>query len=219
LKQGEVALPVTEEELRVGKREVQGGGVRVYSKVTEKPVQADVNLREEHVHVERRTVDRPLTEADKANAFKEGTIEVTEKSEEAVVDKQARVKEEVVVRKDVNQRTETIKDTVKRTDVQVEQIPAAGSSTSSSVSANTSDDFRKNYDTSFANSGYTYEQFQPVYRYGQELASSDQYRGRDWKDIESDAQKNWESRNPGTWTKFKDAARYAWDKARDKVSR
>jgi uncharacterized protein (TIGR02271 family) len=111
---------VVEEQLQVGKRAVQAGGVRVHTRVIEKPVQEQVRLREERVHVERRPVDRPLTAADQP--FKERVIEATETVEQPVVAKQARVVEEVNVRKDVNQRTETVRDTVRRTDVQVEQI-------------------------------------------------------------------------------------------------
>jgi len=173
---GEVAIPVTEEELQVGKREVESGGVRIYQRVTEKPVQEQVNLREERVTVDRRPVDRPLTDADKNSAFKDSTIEVTEHSEQAVVNKQARVKEEVVVRKDVSQRTETVKDTLKSTDVQVEQVPGTGRTSGTTQVATAKagfddSDFRQNYKSSFANSGYTYEQFEPVYQYGSGLAS------------------------------------------------
>ncbi len=78
-------------------------------------------MREEHVTVERRPVNRAVSDAD-VSAFKEGTIEVTETAEEAVVAKQARVVEEVVVGKQVEERTETVRDTVRRTDVEVEQI-------------------------------------------------------------------------------------------------
>lgn len=120
VQQGTESVPVVEEQLQVGKRAVQAGGVRVHTRVIEKPVQEQVQLREERVRVERRPVDRPLTSADQP--FKERVIEATETVEEAVVAKQARVVEEVNVRKDVNQRTETVRDTVRRTDVQVEQI-------------------------------------------------------------------------------------------------
>ncbi len=119
--EGEVALPVMEEQLQVGKREVERGGVRVHSRITEKPVEETVTLREEHVNVERRPADRAVSEADMA-AMRGGTIELTETSEEAVVSKQARVVEEVVVGKDVQERTETVRDTVRRTDVDVEQL-------------------------------------------------------------------------------------------------
>jgi stress response protein YsnF len=116
--ESEEAIPVVEEEVRVGKREVGGGRVRVRSYVTERPVEEQVNLREERVQVERRPVDRPLEAGE--GAFQERTIEATERGEEAVVDKQARVTEEVGVRKDVDTRTETVRDTVRKTEVEVE---------------------------------------------------------------------------------------------------
>ena len=118
--QGTEAIPVVEEQMQVGKRQVNRGGVRVYSRVSERPVQEDVQLREEHVTVERRPVDRPVTNDDAA--FRERAVEATETAEEAVVAKQARVVEEVVVNKDVAQRTETVRDTVRRTDVEVERL-------------------------------------------------------------------------------------------------
>ncbi|HEV2880312.1 MAG TPA: YsnF/AvaK domain-containing protein [Pyrinomonadaceae bacterium] len=117
---GETTIPVVEEELQVGKREVERGGVRVESRVEETPVAQEVQLREERVHVERRPVDRPVTNADEA--FREGTIEVTERAEEAVVGKTARVVEEVVVGKQVEERTETVRDTLRRTDVEVQEV-------------------------------------------------------------------------------------------------
>ena len=120
-REGEEVVPVVEEELRIGKRQVQEGGVRVYSRVTERPVEENINLRQERVSVERRPVDRPITDRDRA--FQEKAIEATETREEAVVDKHARVVEEVAVRKDVENQTETVRDTVRKTDVEVEQIP------------------------------------------------------------------------------------------------
>lgn len=117
----EEAIPVIQEELLVGKREVNRGGVRVRSYVVETPVEESVRLREEHVEVERRAVDLPLSAAE-GDAFRERTIEMTETAEEAVVAKDARVVEEVVVRKDVGERTETIADTVRSTEVEVEDV-------------------------------------------------------------------------------------------------
>ncbi len=114
----EEVIPVTEEHLNVGKRDVSHGRVRVRSYVVETPVKEQVNLREERVHVERRPVDRPATGAD--NAFRERTIDAEERAEEAVVSKEARVKEELVVKKDAGQRTETVSDKVRRTEVEVE---------------------------------------------------------------------------------------------------
>lgn len=116
------AVPVVQEDLQVGKRTVETGGVRVVKRVSETPVSQVVNLREEHATIERRPVDRPATEADFAN-FREGTVEVRETAEEPVVAKTARVVEEVVVGKTATERSETITDTVRSTDVDVEEIP------------------------------------------------------------------------------------------------
>lgn len=116
---GEEMIPVVEETLRVGKREVERGGVRVRSYIVETPVSEQVTLHEEHVSVERRPVTGGTVPAD---AFRERTIEMTETAEEAVVAKDARVVEEVVVRKTADDRTETINDTVRRTEVEVDNV-------------------------------------------------------------------------------------------------
>jgi uncharacterized protein (TIGR02271 family) len=120
--EGEEVIPVAEEELNVGKREVNRGRVRIHSHVVERPVEEQVNLREEHVQVERRPVEGSLRSGatDNDDLFRERTIEMEERSEEAVVGKEARVREELVVRKDVDQKTETVSDTVRRTEVEVE---------------------------------------------------------------------------------------------------
>lgn len=124
-----VAIPIVEETLQVGKREVQRGGARVHTHVIETPVEEQVTLREEHVTVERNPVSRAVTGADLTNAFQEGTIELTERAEEAVVGKQARVVEEVVVGKEATERMETIRDTVRRTDVDVEELNTTATTT------------------------------------------------------------------------------------------
>ncbi len=113
------AIPVVEETLRVGKRETAHGRVRIRSYVVETPVEEQVTLRRETVEVERRAVDRPVTDADRL--FQDRVIEATESEEEAVIAKEARVTGEVVVRKDSDTRTETVRDTVRRTEVEVER--------------------------------------------------------------------------------------------------
>jgi len=115
-------VPVVEEQLKVGKRAVQAGGVRLYSRVVERPVEENVTLRQERVTVERHPVDRPATSADVAAAFKDKVVEATATREEAVVSKETRVVEEVGVRKDVQQQTQKVRDTVRKTEVQVEQL-------------------------------------------------------------------------------------------------
>ena len=119
---GETTIPVVEEELVVGKREVDRGGVRIYSHVVERPVETDVTLRDERINVERRPVDRAATTAD-FDAGKEASFEVRASGEEAVVGKSSRVVEEILVGKEASERTEAIKDTVRKTEVEVENLP------------------------------------------------------------------------------------------------
>ncbi len=115
---------VAEEQLQIGKREVQHGGVRVRSVVTERPVEEQVSLRDETIRVERHPVDRAV-EASDTNVFNEQTVELTETDEEAVVAKETRVIEEVTVGKEVAQRTEAVSDTVRRVDVDIEELSTA----------------------------------------------------------------------------------------------
>ena len=115
---GEEVIQAAEEQLRVGKREVGRGGVRVRSYVTERPVEEQVELQQERVTVERRPVDRELAAGEAA--FQERTIEAVERGEEAVVSKTARVTEEIGLRKDVERETETVRDTVRKQEVEVE---------------------------------------------------------------------------------------------------
>jgi len=133
----EIAIPVVEEELRVGKRAVESGGVRVTTRVEETPVNEQVTLREETVDVQRRPVDRSLNQADIATLRDAPSLEVRTHREEAVVAKEARIVEEVVVNKQAEQRTETIQDTVRHTDVNVEQVPGETRTTGYSDTAST----------------------------------------------------------------------------------
>lgn len=121
-RQREETVREVEEEVEVGKRRVASGGVRVTSTVTEKPVQKTVTLREEEVEVERRDVKRELSPGEAEAAFEEKTLEMTETSEEAEIEKTARVVGEVSLRKGVNERKETVRDTVRRTEVEVERL-------------------------------------------------------------------------------------------------
>jgi uncharacterized protein (TIGR02271 family) len=116
----EEVIPVVEEQLVVGKRDVSRGGVHVRSYVTETPVHEQVRLRNERIDVERRPVDQPLSAAD-ADAFRERSIDMTATGEEAVVGKTARVVEEVVVSKTAEEHVEDVADTVRRSDVEVER--------------------------------------------------------------------------------------------------
>jgi uncharacterized protein (TIGR02271 family) len=116
----EEIIPVVEEELVVGKRDVDRGGVRVRSYVTETPVHEQIRLRNERIDVERRPVDLPLSAAD-GDAFRERSIDMVATGEEAVVGKTARVVEEVLVSKTADEHVEEVDDTVRRTEVEVDR--------------------------------------------------------------------------------------------------
>jgi stress response protein YsnF len=125
---GDTAIPIIEENLEVGKREVETGGVHVSSRMVERPVEEHVRLREERVVVERTPVDRPATASD-LNTFQEGEIELTQHAEVPVVSKEARVVEEVVLEKDVEERDEVIRETVRSTEVDVDNLNTGSTGT------------------------------------------------------------------------------------------
>ena len=209
---GTQAIPVVQEQLKVGKRDVQRGGVRVFSRIVETPVNESVNLREEHVNVERQAVNRPLTGTDAA-AFKEQSIEMRETSEEAVVEKSAFVVEEVTINKEVTQRQQQIKETVRHTEVEVEQL-GIGAARSSLTS---DDDYYRNHFTStYGSTGDSYDDYAPAYSYGSEMARNQKYSGRKWDDVENDLSSDCATRAGNkagsTWAKMKAAVKHGWDR-------
>ena len=117
---GAGTIQLAEEQIAVGKRVVNRGGTRIRRFVVETPVEQQVTLHEEKVSVERRPVTdgRPATDS-----FSEKVVEVTATAEEAVVGKTARVVEEVALRKEAVDRVETVRDTVRKEEVEIEQVP------------------------------------------------------------------------------------------------
>lgn len=111
-------IPVYEEQIQVGKRDVNRGRVRVRSYIVETPVNEQVSLHSESVQIDRRPVDRPVGAADVA--FQDRVIEAEEHAEEAVIAKTARVKEEITLRKVADDRVQTVSDSVRRTEVEIE---------------------------------------------------------------------------------------------------
>lgn len=192
-------LQVLREQLNVGKQQVQTGGVRVRSYITEEPVQQDVQLREEHVNVERHPVDQPA-DPNLIDRFKEGTMEVRESAEVPVVNKEAHVVEEVSVNKTADQRTETVRDTVRQTHVDVEDV---GNRTTPFDETY----WRSDFDRRFRNSG-TWETYRPAYEFG--YKSRGQY-GSDWNTAESQLRQRWETQSPGSWDRYRDAIRSSYE--------
>lgn len=122
-------LKVVEETMKVGTRTVQKGNVRVHRRVVETPVEEQVSLRDERASIERVKVDRPATEADLQSAFQDKSIDIQETTQEAVVSKAARVVEEVKVGKKATDRTDTVRETLRHTEIDVDKdsdMPAGG---------------------------------------------------------------------------------------------
>lgn len=206
----DTSIPVVQEEVQIHKRPVQRGGVRVYSNVTEQPVEQSIELNEERVRVDRRPANRPATEADFQAANRE-VIEVTETVEEPVIEKTARVIEEVVIGKERRSKTKTVRDNVRKSEVRVEDT--RGDRTTS-VDPGFEDDFRTRY------RGYpdaTYEQYAPAYRYGYDAASDARYEGRNFEDVEDQLRTDYLRNNPNSaWDRAKGAVRYGWEKVTGK---
>jgi stress response protein YsnF len=209
---GSRSIPVVEEDVNVGKRIVIGGGVRVYSHVTETPVEEEVRLREEKVRVERRPVNRPVQPGDET-ALRDQTIEMAETREEPVVRKTQRVVEEVVIGKEATERTEKVRDNVRKTDVQVEPLAGEQTRSASKIPNECALDFRKNYETHFASLGGAYSDYEPSYDYGYRMASDARYRGKRWEDVEPNLRRDYGQSYPNSsWERMKEAVRYGWER-------
>jgi stress response protein YsnF len=117
---GEEVLALAEEHLDVGKRVIQEGATRIRRFVTETPVEAQVTLHEEHARVLRRAIVDPgyIRNLD----WTDKTIEITETAEEPVVTKSARVAEEVVIQREGSDHVKTVRDKVRRQEVEVEHL-------------------------------------------------------------------------------------------------
>jgi uncharacterized protein (TIGR02271 family) len=201
---------VVEEELKVGKRSILRGGVRVYSRIVEQPVEESVRLREERVTVERQPTNRPVNAAD-LRSGQDQVIEMKEYAEEPVVSKEARVVEEVRVNKTASERAETVRDTVRHTEVNVENLDQQRGDVN--ARGEEDDDFRRHFTTNYANAGGRYEDYAPAYTYGYTMAQDPRYKGRDFSEVESDLQRDYGTRYPNsTWERMKDSIRYGWDK-------
>lgn len=120
-------LPVIQEQVTVGKREIPLEGVRVRTFITERPVQETIELRDEQIHVSREPANEPVSAGAADSTFTQEEFEVTATGEEVVVGKQARVVERVRVEKEAATRTETVEDTERRREVEVERTEPAPS--------------------------------------------------------------------------------------------
>lgn len=119
----EEIIPIVEERVAIGKRVADHGrAINVRTSVVSDRVSEDVHLVDEDVSVERRRVDERIS-GDKAEAMLGGdrTVTMTEHDEEAVIAKDAVVTDEVVVRKTAGDRVEHVEETVRKTQVDIDE--------------------------------------------------------------------------------------------------
>ncbi len=214
--QAQARFQEIEEQLKIGKREYISGGVRVHKYVDTDMVEETLRLREEHIDVDRRAVDRELTPEEADAAFREDEIELTERAEEAVVSKTARVTGEVAVGKETRVREETVGGEVRSTRVEVEKTSGQGATTGVTW-VDVEPDLRKHYETSYKGKN-DYAYYEPAYRYGYDMAADKRYRDRDFKTAEADLRKDYVKRHDESmWEETKDAVRHAYDSVRRAV--
>jgi hypothetical protein len=136
--------------------------------------------------------------------------------EEPVISKRSRVVEEVVVGKEVHDRTETVRDNVLRSEVQVED--SGGKRQGDAATTDYDADYRSDFQTRYGSDpNYRYEEFAPAYQYGYEMASDPRYRGRSFDEVSEQIRTDYLRNNPNsTWDRIKGAVRYGWEKVTGK---
>ncbi|WWO97401.1 MAG: YsnF/AvaK domain-containing protein [Candidatus Dasytiphilus stammeri] len=112
-------LPLAEEQLEIGKKLIKEGSTRVRRFVTEKDVEVEVPLHEEHAAIFRRSIINKDQCPDKFD-WSDTVVEITETSEQPVVNKTAHIVEEIIVRKEGRDRIQKIHDTVRKQEVKIE---------------------------------------------------------------------------------------------------
>ncbi len=202
----EDVIDVIEEQLEVGKEQIERGRLRIYNVVTEREVTQNVSLRDETIKVNRRPIDRQV--ASTPDLFQARSFEIVEVDEIAKVTKTARVVEEVSLGKEVVEKIQTIKETLRRQDVEIEEVPALR------TLAEYDSDFHNFYNKNLTNSGVTYQHLQPAFSYGYSLATREPFRSSPWTAVEADSRRIWEEKNPGTWDQNAPVIKYAWEKVR-----
>jgi uncharacterized protein (TIGR02271 family) len=207
--EGEIRVPVAEERLTVGKREVEAGQVEIRKTVTEEEQTASVTLRRDEVNVQEVDVaDRPLRAGE--DAFEEGTIRVQLRGEEAVVAKEAVVTGEVVVNKETVAREEQVSGTVRKQHVDVDQAYKEARS-----------GFEQAHAATAGTSGRTFAQAEPNYRAGYTAAHDERHADREFEEVEPTLRSEYETNAKATtggdnWEQLRQEVREGWNKARNK---
>lgn len=203
-----------EEQLRATTRPVEAGEVRVSKDVVSEEQSLQVPVTREEVYVERHAVDRPTTDAD----FTDQEIRVPVQREEVDLHKQAVVREEVEIGKRPVQETQTVSGTVRREEASIDRTGDVNVHGWDEATSG----FRQRWQQRYGSTGSRYEDYEPGYRYGYEMANDPRYQGRDWSEIEPDLRRNYGTWGQGhgyrytesDWDRIQDSVHDAWDESR-----
>lgn len=119
-------IQLKEESLKVGKREVEYGGVRLRKIIRTETVNQPVELSREEIVIERVPVSGETTTGDMETKFDDKEIYIPLRREEAVIEKTTRTREEVHVGKRRETEKETVQGEVRREDVEIEHESERG---------------------------------------------------------------------------------------------
>ena len=203
----EIRVPIAEERLAVGTREVELGEVQIRKTVETEEQTIPVTLRQEEVHIERIDVaERPATGED---LFEEGTIRVALRGEEAVVAKETIITGEVVVETDRVAEERQITDTVRRQRVEVEE-------NYQQARTGFEQHFATNQAARVGGTGRAFSEAEPNYRTGFEAGRDERYAGREFEAIEPELRRDYATRGvtDDRWTELREEIREGWSKAR-----
>jgi uncharacterized protein (TIGR02271 family) len=206
-------MRLREEELHARKQPVETGQVSLGKEVVEEQRTMEVPVTREEAYVERHPVERrPSEQPIEATAGQ--TIDTPVREEHVEVSKQPVVYEEVGVGKRQVTETQQVSDTVRREELRVERegdARVSGATTAGSWEE-AMPRYRERWQQRYGVSGERWEDHAASYRYGWELRSRPEYRGRSWSEVESQAQRDWTVRNPGTpWEQARESIRDAWE--------
>jgi uncharacterized protein (TIGR02271 family) len=210
---GEVRVPVVEEQLSVGKREVDLGEVEIRRRVVEEQQSVPVTLRHEEVTIDQvGTPARPLQAGEEA--FQEGTIRVPVRGEEAVVAKDTVVTGEVVVEKDVTQEQRTVNDTVRRTEVDFDEHYQQ-------ARAGFEQDFTTRSASATGKQNRTFEHAEPNYRAGYTAGTDQRFSGQEFEAVEPHLRQQHETTAKGkggdSWEHLREEVRHGFQTARNRM--
>jgi uncharacterized protein (TIGR02271 family) len=207
---GREPMQLREEELVANKQRVETGQVHIGKDVVAEQRTLEVPVTREEVTIERHPVDR--RPSDRPLEDRGESISVPVREEQVELEKQAVVYEEVGVGKREVQTTQHISGTVRREEARIERegdVNVHGGASNWNEAMPT---YRQRWQQRYGNSGNRWEDVEPGYRYGHEMGSRPEFRGRTWNDVEPEARRDWTERNPSTpWERAKDSVRDAWE--------